>query len=103
MTTKNNVKDMGIFYYDRVYLCKSKIGGIECKIFNSMDDAKINAKKNNLIVNTQDKLEHSNYVFPTYQFAATIISISKYTPIILDNFILKFKLANMCDISIKKN
>ena len=79
--TKNNVNDMSIFYYDRVYLCKAKIGGIECKIFNSIDDAKINA-------NTQDKLEHSNYVFPTYQFAATIIPISKYTPIILDNFIL---------------
>ena len=103
MTAKNNVKDMSIFYYNRVYLCKSKIGGIECKRFNSIDDAIINAKKNNLIPNTHDNLEHSNYVFPTYQFAATIISISKYTPIILDNFILKFKLANMCDISIKKN
>lgn len=68
MIPKNNVKDMGIF---RVYLCKAQIGGIECK-------------KINLIVNTQDKLEHSNYVFPTYQFAATIIP----TPIILDNFIL---------------
>ena len=103
MTTKNNVNDMGIFYYNRVYLCKSKIGGIECKIFNSIDDAIINSKKNKLIPNTENKLEHTNYVFPTYQFAATIIPISKYTPIILDNFILKFKLANMCDISIKKN
>lgn len=72
MTTKINVNDMIIFYYDRVYLCKSKIRGIECT-------------KINLIANTENK-------FKTYEFSTTIIiPICKYSPIILDNFKLENK------------
>ena len=87
-------------YYNRVYVCQQKIGYIECKLFKSMIDAQ---KSTTLYKNDHAPNGHCNNVFPVYSFIATVIPICKYTPIILDKYILKYKILNLCDVKIYKN
>jgi hypothetical protein len=85
-------------YYNRVYVCQQKIGCIECKLFESMIDAQ---KSTTLYKNEQKG--HCNYVFPLYNSIATIFPICKYTPIMLDKYILKYKILRLCVVKINKN
>ena len=85
-------------FYDRVYLCTQQIGKIDCKRFESFEEA--DAYDNSTYKNRETN--ETNLVFPTYNCVSTMIPMCKYTPEIFDKPILKFKFTNIMTIKLSK-
>ncbi len=86
-------------FYDRVYLCTQTVTGIDCKRFKSFEEA--DSYKNN--THKTKETSETNLIFPTLNLASTMIPMCKYTPIIFDKPILKFKLANTMNVKLSKS
>src|SRR5690349_4495214 len=85
--------------YDRVYLCRQKIGGFECKQFKTFDDAE-NYSRTTINEYPNRETKECNYVLPTKGICSTMIPFYRYTPTFMDKHILNWKLYNMTHVKI---
>ena len=81
-------------FYDRVYLCSQQIGKVDCKRFNSFEDAELYHRTDMTVGYKNKKTNESQLLFPVCEHVSTVIPMCKYTPEIFDKLILKFKLTN---------
>ena len=111
-TDKN--KNKNNLYY-RYYICTQNVGYIECKKYNNYKQLNIGyieckkynnyeqlTKQNNLFLIKFDDKQHTNDVFPTYNFSSVCFKICNFIPHCFDNMILKYNLHNLLKIIVKK-
>lgn len=94
-------KDKNNLYF-RYYLCMQTKNGIECKKFDYYEEIEEQNDLNLLYLTKWDDKNHTNGVFPIYNFTSVCFKVNKFIPSFFDGLILKYNLHNLLDIYVKK-